>query len=281
MNRREFISSGLMAALAAGCKCPFCGRGARKAAQAYPLRDLLKRDFEGTFAGVAKLGFEGMELWNPKGFDAKRIRRNLDANGLVACGSHVGIDLLAPANLAWTFDYAETVGFNRLIVPWLSPDAKEQDVPGWWKRQADVMNAAAAAAAKRGLKVGYHNHVHEFGTSFGGKTVWEIFAGALEREVLLQWDVGALVNAGQDAAAWIRKYPGRCETIHLRDNWDNKRQSYGVIGEPPAGERGVDWQAVAAALRENPVEWAIVEPTSSDRLDTFARSLVRLEEFGI
>ena len=65
MNRREFISSGLMAALAAGCKCPFCGRGARKAAQAYPLRDLLKRDFEGTFAGVAKLGFEGMELWNP------------------------------------------------------------------------------------------------------------------------------------------------------------------------------------------------------------------------
>ena len=277
MNRREFILGGVATSLA-GCRCLRFGCHPRTAVQAYSVRDLLSKDFHGTCARLAALGLDGLEMWGTKDFEARMVRRSLDDSRLVACGAHVGIEQLLPDARNWAFDYAQTVGYTRIIVPWLMPEKGLADEPDWWRRQAAVMNAAADAARARGLAIGYHNHDHEFGRSFGGKTVWEILTGEFSDDIFIQWDVGALAHADQDAAAWMRRYPGRCPTIHVKDDWDKDLGYWGVIGEPPPGRPGVDWQAVATELRRHPVEWAVVEPATSDRLDTVARSLARLKE---
>jgi len=283
MNRREFILTGAAAAFVAGCKCPLCGGGlSKKAVQAYSLRDLLVKDFAGTCDSLAKLGLDGLEMWGTSKFAAKDVRRSLDASGLVASAAHVDIEALRPENLNRTFDYAETVGCTRIIVPWLMPEGKALlNERAWWLGNAEILNGAAAAAEGRGLTIGYHNHDHEFGKKLGGQTIWELFTGAFRDDIFIQWDVGALAHAGQDAASWMRKYPGRCPTVHMKDDWDKSRGCWGVIGEPPPGRPGVDWPSVVAELKLHPVEWTVVEPATSDRLDTVAQSLAKLKSFGV
>jgi len=281
MNRREFLSAGALAALFAGCKSPFGGTPSPKiAVQTFVLRDLLKKDMPGTYAEIARRGLQGVELWDTPQFDAKTIAHLTRENGLEVCGAHIMIDLLKPAKLSWTLDYAATVGNRRLIVPWMGPDKSEKDVGGWWRRQADVFNEIAAKAKPYGCQVGYHNHLHEFTTKFGDKTVWELFVGKFSDDVIIQWDVGALAHCGEDAAAWYAKYPGRCPVVHLRDDWDGKKGAYGVIGRPPAGRPGVDWKAMNAAFARDMPEWMVIEPVTSDRFDTVVDSLTALRQMG-
>ena len=282
MNRREFLGGGTMAALLAGCRTGLWGSWrSQVSVQTFVLRDLLKKDLEGTYAKIGALGVGGVELWELPAFDAKTVRKACLDNGLAVSGAHVLLPLLTKDKFNWTMDYCATVGNRYVAVPWMGPDKDEKDVGGWWRRQADVFNALAERMKPYGVKLGYHNHVHEFTTRFGGKTVWEIFVDNFSKDVMIQWDVGALANCGEDAVAWYRKYPGRCPAVHLRDNWDAKAGYYGVIGEPPPGKTAVDWQGLKAAFAADRPEWFVIEPVTSDRFDTISRSIDNLEGMEI
>ena len=281
LNRRQFISTGAMAALAGCCQCPAAGRKPKFAVQTFSLRKLLAKDLAGTYESIGKLGLQGVELWDTPKFDAKTVRKLVDDNGLEVCGAHVGIDLLSPAKLNWTIDYAAAVGNRYIVVPWLGPGKDEKDVGGWWRRQADRFNELAAKLKPHGIKFGYHNHTHEFSTRFDGKTVWEIFVDNFTPDVMLQWDVGGLIHSGEDPAAWYRRYPRRCPSIHVRDEWDPQNGFFGVVGEPPKGMKGIDWKALKKAFDDDMPEWIVIEPVSSDRFDTVEKSLAYLKGLGL
>lgn len=270
------------AAALSGCRTEAWDRGrSQVSVQTFVLRDLLKKDINGTYEKIGALGVGGVELWDIPSFDAKQVRRLCDANSLAVSGAHVHMDLLGPDKLTWTLDYCAAVGNRYVVVPWMSPEKDEADIVGWWHRQSDFFNALAEKMKPYGVRLGYHNHLHEFTTTLGGKTVWEIFADNFTRDVYLQWDVGALAKCGQDAVAWYRKYPGRCPSVHLRDTWDAQAGFFGVVGEPPPGKKAVDWRGLKRAFAEDPPEWFVVEPTTRDRFDTISRSIEHLEDMGI
>lgn len=282
LNRREFLTGGTMAALMLGCKTGRRNVGrSQVSVQTYVLRDLLSKDLQGTYARIGELGVGGVELFELPSFDAKTVKKACLDNGLVVSGAHVSMPLLVKEKFNWTMDYCATVGNRYVVVPWMGPERDEKAIGGWWRRQADVFNELAAKMKPYGVKFGYHNHVHEFATRFGDKTVWEIFVDNFSKDVMIQWDVGALAHCGQDAVAWYRKYPGRCPAVHLRDNWDAKAGYFGVIGEPPPGKTAVDWQGLKAVFEVDRPEWFVIEPVTSDRFDTISRSIKRLEEIGI
>src|SRR5882672_2433351 len=94
-NRREFLRCGASgvagvslglglvskAGAAAGKKVPI-------KLQLYSLREQCKTDLPGMLAAVSKIGYKGVEFAGYHGRSAKDLRKMLDDNGIVACGTH-------------------------------------------------------------------------------------------------------------------------------------------------------------------------------------------------
>lgn len=256
-------------------------RRIRLGVQMYSLKDLVERDMADAFASVRALGLEGVELWNMGIFDPREVRRLLDANGLVACGNHVDLDLLRPKEISRTIDRTLTAGARLVIVPWLDPRDEKLDplkAGDWWREKADAMNAAAAELAKHGCRLGYHTHSHEFADRIDGRSVWELLMERWVPEIRTQYDFCMVMRGGGDAVEWMKRAPGRSETVHFRDNYDRARGFYGVIGRPPPGVKALDWPRIYDAVRSDITEWAIIEPVSSDSLDTVHASLEALRK---
>ena len=132
MTRRTFLETTALAgasALAGGCCCTCCktARYGKIALQLYSLGAYTdKVGFEKTLADVRKIGFEGVEFAGYHGWDAKKLKEQLAANGLVVCGTHVPNSKFGFDTKKWTFDpevmkktceFELSYGNNLIICP--------------------------------------------------------------------------------------------------------------------------------------------------------------------
>jgi sugar phosphate isomerase/epimerase len=102
------------------------------------------------------------------------------------------------------------------------------------------------------MRVGYHNHSIEF-KPLDGEMPWDTFFGNTPREVIMQVDVGNALDAGADPVAFMRKYPGRAATIHVKEYSKANPKAY-------VGEGDVKWKEVFDLLEKSGgTEWYIVE----------------------
>src|SRR5688572_32944877 len=96
------------------------------ACQLYTLRDQLQRDFHGTIAEVARIGYRAVEL---AGFgsagSAAEARKALDDCGLQVIGSHSNLDGLE-RNLERTLDDNEALGHRTAVLSFL-PEHRRKD----------------------------------------------------------------------------------------------------------------------------------------------------------
>jgi sugar phosphate isomerase/epimerase len=195
----------------------------------------------------------------------------LDGLGLKVAGTHIGTGTLIGDELKKTVEFHETIGCKYLVVP---GDKRFSDPEGS-KELAEIFNEAAKRLKPVGMQCGYHNHTHEFKKD-GDKTFWELFAERTSEDVVLQQDVGWSVAAGQDAAALIRKYPGRSQIIHCKPTLLS-----GDPGRPIVGEDSVPWAEILVACREaGGTEWLTIE---QERYlpDTSPMDCVRLSLTGL
>ena len=65
------------------------------------------------------------------------------------------------------------------------------------------------------MRVGYHNHSIEF-TALDGELPWDTFFGQTKKEVIMQFDTGNAMHGGGDATVYLKRYPGRAATVHLK-----------------------------------------------------------------
>jgi len=237
-------------AFAAQC-CPKKKMGI--AVQLYSVRGDCGQDFDAALQRIADMGFDAVEFagYHSYGGKATELRKRLDDLGLLAAATHIGTGSFSEGNIQQTIDFHKTIGCKYLVVP---GDGRFSD-PEKSKELADIFNAAAEQLGEVDMKCGYHNHTHEF-KMCGDKTYWELFAERTTNNVVLQQDVGWSTAAGQDAAALIRKYPGRSQVIHCKT---------AVVGSgeglrPIIGEDSVKWAEVIAACREaGGTEWLTIE----------------------
>jgi len=253
-SRRQFLSvAATSAAVVAvsGCKCPFaCKPGIRVALQLYSVRDLFKDNPAAVLKQVKEMGYAGVEFAGLAGKSPKEMRAMLDDTGLVACGTHIGLNSIKPENIGKTMEENQILGNPHLIVPGMNANTKEG-----WVEFAEIFNQAADTAAKNSMFVGYHNHQGEFKDKFDGVCKWEIFCSNIHPNVILQMDVGHVATAGEDPVAWMKKFPKHYRTIHAKEVYP----SDGIMGQPPAGKKGVDWDGVIAFAKTDITQWFIVE----------------------
>ena len=219
ITKREFLKLGVTGFLTAstGCKplAVFSGKEKIKkripvGVQLYSVRNECAKDLPGTIRKVAKMGYEGVEFAGYYGRDAKTLRKLLDDAGLLCCGTHTQIDTLLGDELPKTIEFNKTIGNKFLIVPGL-PEKYRRSRKAW-QESAKLFNKLSDKVKPHGMQVGYHNHSIEF-KPLDGELPWDTFFGNTKKEVVMQLDTGNAMAGGGDPMVFLKRYPGRAETI--------------------------------------------------------------------
>ena len=223
--------------------------------QLYSVREDAAKDLAGVLAAVAKMGYTGVEFAGYYGHSATDVRKMLDDNGLICCGGHIGIDNLLPENFDATVEYQRTLGNRFLIVPGLSPQWNGSREA--WLNTAKTLNEIADKLEPHGMRTGYHNHHTEFIPFPGTEELpWDLFFGITTDKVIMQFDTGNAMHGGAEAGPFLRRYPGRAATVHLKEY--SPTDSKALVGE---GD--VKWAEIFELCETvGKTEWYVVEQES-------------------
>ncbi|MCL2117591.1 MAG: hypothetical protein FWH27_04085, partial [Planctomycetaceae bacterium] len=102
MNRRHFLQTGVGVA-ALGMSLQGMSRIVRAAddakkipigIQVYSVRNEAAKDVAATLKAIADIGYPGVEFAGYYGQKAEDLRKIMDDNGLVCCGTHTGLNTL-------------------------------------------------------------------------------------------------------------------------------------------------------------------------------------------
>jgi sugar phosphate isomerase/epimerase len=253
--------------------------------QLYSVRNQAPNATDSVLEQFAKMGFTGIEFYNNSYFTYQgkpaELKKKLDDLNLKVPSIHASAQTISGDALKAAMDVAQLIGMKFIIVPQDPGITSNADS---CKARAEAYNKAAETLKVAGMACGFHNHTQEFQTKFGDKSAFDTFAELTSKDVILQLDVGHTTAAETDAAAVIRKYPGRFRSVHMAPAGaivsarGGRRGGAGTGAAPAApapaapvaaaelpkkayiGQDLVDWKAVIKACREvGDTQWFIIE----------------------
>jgi sugar phosphate isomerase/epimerase len=116
----------------------------------------------------------------------------------------------------YTIEDAAAVGQRYVISPWLD-EALRTDLEGL-KHFMEQFNKCGELCKTQGMKFGYHNHNFEFSTMVGQIRLYDFILQNTDADLVAQqMDIGNMFGTGASALAYIEKYPGRFELMHVKD----------------------------------------------------------------
>lgn len=244
----------------------------------------LERDFEGTLAAVAAIGYREVETIGAFGRDPAWVRAQFDAHGLVSPSQH-----LVPGDLYSVFKrFAHSeLGFEEVRQLWtraMTTDLAEpiideaagrarilgQKYLVWqiiWPEEmadrtalakfCDGMNRAGARCREAGLVFCFHNHADEFAVRDGVVPFDFILDNTDPATVKIELDAHWVRKGGRDPVRYLERHADRIVQCHLKDGTPD--------GEITTIGRGViDFPALIAAARRAGIEHMYVEYDLAD-----------------
>ena len=257
MNRRHFIkTSASVAALGMSLQglssIVRAADDAKKipiAVQVYSVREQAAKDVGAMLKAIGDIGYKGVEYAGYYGKKAEELRKMMDDNGLVCCGTHTGLDTLLGDEFKKTVEYNKILGNKFLIVPAGLEHALETRDGALMT--AHLMNELADKAAEHEMFVGYHAHSGDV-KQIDDTTPWDRFFSQTKKTVVMQVDTGNCLGGGADPVELVKRYPGRATTVHLKTFGGNRNT---VIGDDD-----VKWRDFFDACETvGETEWYIVE----------------------
>lgn len=237
--------------------------------QLYTLRKYLNEDIAGTLAKVADAGYTTVELYRLEQYRAQ-YREALQATGLRALSAHGS---LLTGDLSGLLAAASDLGVKTLIDPRIPQDQ-------WTTREsieaaAARFNEVARIARDAGIQVGYHNH-HEEMAQIDGRTGLEVFADALDDDVVLEVDVFWAEVGGVSAPDLLRRLGQRVQLLHVKDG----PRSHDLLTQQPLGQGDIPITEVLAAAPDT-IRLVEFDDYDGDLLDAVTKSLRYLEEVDL
>lgn len=232
-SRRSFIKSSslLIAGTMAFSNEIFAAKRRKQIVgiQLYSVRDDMKKDPLGTLNKLAAMGYTAVEHANYVnrkfyGYTATEFKKILDNLSMKMPSGHT---VLAPHHWnkekkeftdSWkqTVEDAAILGQQHVISPSLDKNAR--NTYDGILRYMDVFNKSGELCKKWGIKFGYHNHDFEFSEKLNGITLYDLILKNTDPALVIQQlDTGNLYNGGTTAEKIIKKYPGRFESLHVKD----------------------------------------------------------------
>ncbi len=253
VSRRGFLKVGALATASMSLPELLAAAEQKKipiGLQLYSLRAEAPKNVGKTIEAVAKMGYKGVEFAGYYDLKAAELRKMLDDNGLVCCGTHTALDTIKPENLAATIEFNKTLGNKYLIVPYMEGKTKQD-----WLDLAKLFNEQVEKVKAEKMYLGYHAHGHDF-TKIDGESCWDLFFGNTKDDVVMQLDTSNCMDGKADPVEVLKKYSKRAITIHLKE-WG------GASPDAVIGEGKVDFKAVFDLCEKNGVtQWYVVEHES-------------------
>ena len=155
---------------------------------------------------IAKLGYTGAEFTlDFTQVPIEEMKKIIAETGLEVPSAHVALDKIEEV-----LPYFAELGTKYVICPMTDFANKEEA-----KEVAEELNRLGHIAKQYGIKVGYHNHAHEFET-MDGKYILDLIAEGTSEDVILEIDVFWVLYAGVDPYKYIEKWGKRVELVHLK-----------------------------------------------------------------
>ncbi|MCC3372478.1 sugar phosphate isomerase/epimerase [Cohnella sp. REN36] len=224
------------------------------AVQPYTVREALSADYFGTLEKLAAIGYRGIELGPPpEGVSVAEQLRALDALGLQVVGAHASFNSFE-VDLERLLDYLHQAG-GRYVTISLLFDSKEDAL-----RKAARLNEFGEQCRAANLTFLYHNHDWEF-RKYDDEYVLDLLMRETDPALVqLELDTYWVAKGGEDPAAYLAKWKGRCPLLHIKDMEPGEERFFAEIGE------GVlDFPAIAQIAAEAGTEWLVVEQDASRR----------------
>jgi sugar phosphate isomerase/epimerase len=232
-SRRTFIKKTTMAVAASAFFSNELFAAKKEAqltgVQLYSVRDDMKKDPSGTLKQLSNMGYRYVEHANYidrkfYGYEAKDFRKLLNdlnlkmPSGHTVMGKQHWDDAKKDFTDAWkyTVDDAAVVGQMYVISPWLDQDLRKNldDL----KRFLEIFNKSGQLCKKSGMKFGYHNHDFEFSEKYGDVIMHDVIMQNTDPNLVIhQLDIGNLYNGGATALEVVKKWPGRFQSMHVKD----------------------------------------------------------------
>ena len=246
----------------------------RLAMQVYSVRDAAEADFVQCMKDLKAMGYDGVELAGTYGMTAVQVKAVLDEIGLTLVSAHVGADLMWDDALM--ADYAAT-GMRYIAIPWFH---KPTD-PAFLADNIEKIRVLGERCKSFGFEMGYHNHDFELAeVPEDGRCALEAYYEAIPAAILkTQLDLAWVKAGGKDPVAFLRRYPHRAPTVHMKDYIGTF--GAGDFSLCPVGEGTQDVPALLEAARAVGTEWVIVEQDQPNggrsRMECAAKSAAYLK----
>lgn len=262
--------------------------------QVYSVRDYASKDLEGTMKKLKEIGYDYVEPAGLYGKTAEEYKAVLDNCGLTAICAHVPYaEMIADLDKVIA-DY-KTLGVSYIAVPYLGED----DRPGAKNFDTVLENIRniGKKCAENGITLLYHNHDFEFVKMPDGRYGLDYMYDTVEPEYLqTELDCCWVNVGGENPAAYVRKYAGRCPVVHLKDFTGSKSANmYNLIGMKevaettntfafrPVGYGKQDVPSILTAAIESGAKYLVVEqdnPGEQTSLEAVAMSRNYLKTLG-
>lgn len=256
----------------------------------YTVRDLLAKDYEGTIARVAEMGYKEVEPADPYNkMEPKQYRALLDRHKLSMPSTHSGategpdLEKQLEGFQIMGIKYTEvrparpglpaggSGGRGAAGAPQRRPAMTVESV----KHSAGEMNRLGQVVRKFGMKILIHNHSGEFELLEDGRqTQYDVLLAETDPAVVaMQIDIGWAEVAGKNVLQMFRANPGRYELWHVKDatvkNLDSKatpleRQRAAKI--VPMGEGDIDYKTIFANAHLAGLKYFVIEQDSAGQV---------------
>lgn len=195
--------------------------------QLYSVREDMKKDVTGTIQKMGEIGFKFVETAGYSdgkfyGMEPADFKNLVEKNGMKFISSHTG----QPAPNAEQWDSSmrwwdkciaahKAAGVQYIVQPYMTKEAFESLAA--LANYCKYFNAIGEKCRQNGIRFGYHNHDKEF-TAINDTMIYDYMLQNTKPElVTFQLDLYWIVKGGKNAIDYFKKYPGRFELYHVKD----------------------------------------------------------------
>ena len=232
-SRRSFIRNSALAAAGVSLFQQNIFAAAKKGEltgiQLYSVRADMKADPLGTLKQLSDMGYRHVEHANYAnrkfyGWTVSEFKKILNGFGMSMPSGHTVLDARHwdaskkdfTNEWKYTVEDAASMGQSFVISPWLE-ESKRKNMSDL-KSFMEIFNRSGELCKKFGMKFGYHNHDFEFNEKVEGKVLFDIILAETDPNLVMQQlDIGNMLNGGAKALDVMKQYPGRFESMHVKD----------------------------------------------------------------
>lgn len=221
--------------------------------QLWSVRHAVKKDFKGSLKKIAEMGFEGVEFagdYGPFKEDPKGLKAFLDSLGLKASGAHIQTKILNSEKQSDVLDFLRQIGVTLVIIPMDNRAFNADKIAGY----TQLLSKLTAQLKAQGFVLAYHNHAQEF-ADYQSATYWDYLAKNTPKNMALQMDVGWVNFAGRDPITYIKRYPNRTLSTHIKIRSPKNNAEKVIIGQDD-----FDWaELITADVEHGGTQWLVIE----------------------